>query len=264
MRRERQSGAEVGVASFHRRRTALADGAVVIEAQVGFAAIVDAAAYSQAQQAIDQRAAGVQAGLTGVAIVAVVLIGMVHAQRATPFGGDFLGDDVHHTTHGIGAVQGRHRATDHFDALDGRHRRHEAGGGFVEAIGSDVACGVLPAAIDQDQCVLAGQAADADVQAAGLSGALTHIDAFDVFQCLRQVAVALLLQVLLADHADARRRFGDLLFETGGTDDRVVERDRFGLGVGRQAAADQGAGQGGTCEGDGHAGSLCAVSLGLA
>src|SRR5690606_8424673 len=106
-----------------------------------------------------------------------------------PLGRDLFGDDVDYAAHGIGAVQGVHRAADHFDSLDGRQRRHEAGGGFTKTVGGDVACGILPAAVDQDQGVLALHAAHADVQAAGLAGALAHIDAFHVFQRLGDAAV---------------------------------------------------------------------------
>ena len=67
----------------------------------------------------------------------------VYKRQGSPFLGHLAGDDVDHAAHGVRAIQGRHRPTNHLDAFDGGHRRHEAGGGFVETIGGDVARGVL-------------------------------------------------------------------------------------------------------------------------
>ena len=255
MRGQSQAGADVLVATIDGRGAALADINAIAVTQIRLLAIKQATADLQAEQAVDQRTTGVDTGVAGVAEVAILLVGVILCHRAGPLLADLAGDDVDYPAHGVGAVERRHRATDHFDALDGRQRRHEAGGGFVEAVWRDIACGVLSTAVDEDQGVLAGHAANADVEPAGLAGALADVDAFHVAQCLRQVVVALLLQVFTADDADAGRCFGDLLFEAGGADDRVVERDRRVLGESRPAAADHGAGQGGTCVGDRHAGS---------
>ncbi len=256
VRGQAQAGAQVMRAALDRRGAALAHFDAVAVAQVGRFAIEQASAQLQAQQAIDQRATGVDAGVAGIAEVAVFLVGVVLRQRSGPFLGHLAGNDVDHAAHGVRTIERRHRAADDFDAFDGRQWRHEAGGRFVEAVGRDIARRVLTAPVDKDQGVLARHAADADIQSAGLARALADVDTFHVAQSLRQVVVALLLQIFTADDADARRCFGDLLFEAGGADDRVVERDRRVLGQGRPAAADHGAGQGSTCEGDRHAGSL--------
>ncbi|MCY1357337.1 hypothetical protein D9M69_438260 [compost metagenome] len=244
VRGEGQAAADGVVLALDRGGAAFADGGVVVEFQVRGAAVVQAAAHVHAQQAIDQRTAAVEARLAGVAEVAILLDGVLQGQGAAPFAADLLGDDVDHAAHGVGSIEGRHRPADHLDALDGGHRRHEAGGGFVEAVGSDVAGGILPAAVDQDQGVVARQAADADVQTAGLAGALAHVDAFHILQRLGQVAVALLLQVFLADHADARRRLGDLLFVAGGGDHRVGQLEGFGGGAAQLEGAGEADGTG--------------------
>src|SRR5690606_39571882 len=79
------------------------------------------AAQLQAQGVGDQRAAEVQLGGAGVAVFALLLQRRVDAGRASPLATDLLGDDVDHPTHGVGAIQGRHRAANDFDALDSRN-----------------------------------------------------------------------------------------------------------------------------------------------
>src|SRR5690606_3921413 len=143
---------------------------------------------------------------------------------------NLLSDDVDNAAHGVGTIQGRHRATNYFDTLDGRQRRHKAGGGLTKAVGGYVTRSVLPATVDKDQRVFALHPADADVQPARLAGALADINPFHIAQRLRQVVVALLLQIFLADHADARWCVGDLLLEAGSTDNHGVQIYRIVIG----------------------------------
>src|SRR5690606_28801102 len=206
-----------------------------------------------------ERAAGIHAGAAGVAVIAVLLKGVVQSDRSAPLVRDFLGDDIDHTTHGIRAIKRGHRAADHFDALDGRQGWHEAGTGFVKTIGRDVASRVLTTAVDQDQGVVAGHAAHADIKTAGLTSTLANVYPFDFIQRLGQVAVALLLQIFLTDHTDARRRLRDLLLEARGTDDGVAQRQWVGVGERVEAAANQGTGQGRAGEGGEHAVRLLGV-----
>src|SRR5690606_30865508 len=105
-----------------------------------------------------------------------------------------------------------------------------------------IASGILPATVDQDQSVLAGHATDADVESAGLAGALAHVDTFHILKRFGQVAVRLLLQLFLADHTDARRSLGNLLFKARSTDNHGVQVYRIVIGEGRQAAAEKGDG----------------------
>src|SRR5690606_942723 len=256
---ERQACAYVAVAPLNRGWAALADFDAAAVAQVRFFAIEQAAAYLQTQQTVDQRATGVEAGVAGIAEVPVFLIGVVLGDRTTPLAGNFLGDDIDHTAHGIGAVQGRHRSANHFDALDGRERRHKAGGGLTKAVGGYVTRSILPATVDQNERVLAVHAANADIQAAGLAGTLADIDTFYITQGLSQVVVALLLQIFLTDHTDARRCLRDLLLEARGTDDGVAQRQWVGVGERVEAAANQGTGQGRAGEGGEHAVRLLGV-----
>ncbi len=187
---------------------------------------------------------------------------MLDANRRGPLLADLAGDDVDHPAERIGAVEGGHRTADDFDPLDRRGRRHEAGGGFTEAVGGDVAGSILAAAVDEDQCVFAGHAADADVQSSGLAGVAVHVHAFDVLQCFGDAAEALFLQFFPSDHADARWRLGDLLFEAGGADNHAVQRDRRRLGHDAKAAAEQRGGKCGTGKGNEHANSYrCAVQF---
>ncbi|MNQ80670.1 hypothetical protein D3C85_956590 [compost metagenome] len=184
-------------------------------------AFLVATAQGQAEFVGQQRAAQVEVGRAAVAVFVVFLQGGVHRHGTAPRAANFLGDDVDHPAHGIGTVQGRHRATNHLDAFDGVDRRHKAALGFAEAVGGDVASGVLALAVDQDQGVGAAHAADADIQAAGLAGVAGNIDPFDVVEGFGQAGNPLLLQLLATDHADAGRRFGNFLFKPGCADDDI-------------------------------------------
>src|SRR5690606_41668622 len=62
-RSEGGAGANRVVTAVHRRCTTLADGAVVIETQIRGAAVIQAAAYCQPHQPLNQRATGIQTGL---------------------------------------------------------------------------------------------------------------------------------------------------------------------------------------------------------
>ncbi|MNP31301.1 hypothetical protein D3C76_1244160 [compost metagenome] len=80
-------------------------------------------------------------------------------QGAGPFLADFFGDDVHHATQGIGAIQGGHRAAHHFDALD------SIDGDPVEieiVMAEDGVAGVDALTVHQNQGVAAVQPTDAD------------------------------------------------------------------------------------------------------
>ena len=245
-----QARAPVGAAAFHRGRAPAADHAAVVKRQIRRPALVDAAAHGQAQQAIGQRPGQVDVGSGGGSVVAVLVEGVVEAERARPAAGHAAGDDVDHAADRIRAVQGGHRPADHLDPLDRGQRRHEAVGGLPEAVGRDVAAVVLAAAVDQHQGVGTGHAADADVQAAGLAGALADVHAFHFAQRFGQVAELLALQLLAGDHADAGRGVGDLLLEARGGHHHGVEVDRVGrggrLGQGGEGGQQQGGGQDGT------------------
>src|SRR5690606_36613269 len=154
------------------RGTALADIAAIIEGDIPCIALIKAAAQSYAGTILDPPGAAAAVGASALAVVAVFLENVVHGSGGTPLVPHFLGDEIEHTAHGFGAVQGSHGPAAHLDAFNARHRRHEAGGGLAEAVGRDVARRILTASIDQDQGVLTGHAAQADVQTAGFAGAL--------------------------------------------------------------------------------------------
>lgn len=124
-------------------------------------------------------------------------------------------DDVDDPAHRVRAVQGRHRAANHLDAFDGGHRWHEAVQRRAETVGRHVAGHVLAAAIDQDQRVVAGHAADADVQPARLACAAAHVNAFHILQGFGQIAVVARLKVLARHHRHGGRRFFQFLLEAG-------------------------------------------------
>src|SRR5690606_11467228 len=117
------------VLTLDRGGTALADIAAITEGQTGGTAELETPALGQADQVFHQRTAGIQVYPAALAIVAVFLKNMINTGSRAPFLGYLLGDDIDHTTDGIGAVEGGHRPADHLDALDGGHRRHEAGVG---------------------------------------------------------------------------------------------------------------------------------------
>src|SRR5690606_33421090 len=89
--------------------------------EIAFVLIVVGAGQLQTQNVLNQRYVDVRAGLPGV-FVEFIGFGrhrVLGGDAATEFIRDFFGDDVDHTTHGVGAVQGRCRPADDLDALDG-------------------------------------------------------------------------------------------------------------------------------------------------
>ncbi len=253
MRGQGEPGAQAVDVALHGARPALADrdlGTVRLGVGQGRGvALMEAAAHLQAKGLLDQRAAGIEAGLATVAELVVFVEGGFGLYRAAPRVAHLAGDDIDHPAHGIGAVEGRHRAADHLDALDRRDRRKEAGGGLTEAVGRDAAGGVLASAVDQDQGVVAGQAADADVASAGLAHLAAHVDAFHVAQGVGDAGDALFFQLLAADHRDAGRCLGQGLLVARGGDHDVVQLlallgqgGKGGGGGGQRHGAGQGIG----------------------
>src|SRR5690606_11431456 len=92
--RQREPSPQHVVAAFHWRDTPAADGAVVVEHQVRLVPQMDVAPYRQSQQVFYQRAARIDARVTGVAIVAVFLEGMAQGDGTAPFLRHFLGYDI--------------------------------------------------------------------------------------------------------------------------------------------------------------------------
>ena len=196
---ERQAGAKGVDFGFHRvgahgghHPTA----AIVHIGNVCGLAVRRAAAQGQAQQVLLNRAAQVELAAVGVAKGRFFLQAAIDGDGAAPGLAHFAGDDVDHPAHGIRAVQGGHGAANHFNALDGRHRGNKAGLRATKVVRGHVAGRVLAATINQNQRVIAGHTADADVGAAGFIGACAHVHAFHIFQRLRQIADALFLQLL--------------------------------------------------------------------
>ena len=226
-----QAGTQGVIAAIHRCNAALGCLATVFKVQVGCFPVKHAASHGQPQYVLDQRTAGVETGLAGITIVPVFLEGMLQGDRACPLIRDFLGDDVDHTADGIGTIESRHGATNDFDTLNGGKGRNETGGGVAESVRGNVTRWVLATAINKDQGVFTGQAPNADVQAAGFAGALAYIHALYRFECFPQVGKLTLLQALLIDHTDARRRIGNLLLKTGGGDHQLVHLHRLRSGL---------------------------------
>ncbi|MNV22740.1 hypothetical protein D3C71_1137270 [compost metagenome] len=165
-----------------------------------------------------------------------------------------LGDDVDHATHGVGAVQGGGRATDHFDAFDRIQRWDVVELIAAEVIRVDVAMVVLATAVDQDQRVIRAHAAHRNGALAGLVAGFAHVHAFQVTHRVEQGHVRALGQLFLGDDRNARRRIGDLLLKAAGGDDHLVQRGRgaVAIGVGGDAeGAEHGGGE--QVAGDGRA-----------
>ena len=215
VRREGEFRAEGVVAATDRGGAAFRYCGSVVELQFGVAAAHHAAAQRHAQLIGHDGAAQVEVRLVGVARLAVLLQQRLHTHGAAPFLGYLAGNDVDHPAHGVGAVEGGHRAADHLDALDRGHGGNEAGGGVTEAVGRDVARNVLATAVDKNQRVVAGHAADADVQVAGLAGGTAYVYALYVPQCVGQVGKGFLFQFLARDDGDRSGRGLDVLLEAG-------------------------------------------------
>src|SRR5690606_12011600 len=149
-----------------------------------------------------------------IAELGVFLDGNPVADRTAPVILHLAGDDIDDAAHGIGAIQGGHRPANHLDPLDGIHRRHIHELAVAEVVRPDVTHNALPTAVDEDQGVILGQAAHGDTDVAVLVEIGTYIHALNVAQGVGEARVGLTLKLLAADHADARRRIGYLLFET--------------------------------------------------
>ncbi|MOA28165.1 hypothetical protein D3C78_1490910 [compost metagenome] len=74
------------------------------------------------------------------------------------------------------------------------------------------AAGVYAFAVDQDQGVFGGHAADADIAAAATAG---NNDARHVFQRIGNIAVGFVFNLLTWDDRNGRRGVLDFLLETG-------------------------------------------------
>src|SRR5690606_36912218 len=194
----------------------------VVVYRVGGIAPVPAAAHGQVQPARHQRAGEVEIGGAVVAVVVIGLEGAAQGQRAGPGVQALAGDDVDHAAHGVGAVQGRHRAADHLDALDRVQRRDVVALVAAEGVRIDVAVVVLAAAVDQDQGGVRAHAAHRDRALAGLVAGLADVHALQVADRVQQGDVRALGQVLAGDHADAGRCVDDLLLIAGGGDHHGV------------------------------------------
>src|SRR5690606_34212294 len=90
----------------------------VLVDRVGGITLVPAAAHGQLQGAGHDRAGEVEVGGGVVAVGVVGLHRAAQGERTGPGVQAPVGDDVDHPAHRVGAVQGRHRATDHLDPLD--------------------------------------------------------------------------------------------------------------------------------------------------
>src|SRR5690606_39038215 len=191
----------------------------VVVHRVGGFALVPAAAHGQVQGARHQWAGEVEVGGGVVAVGAVGLEGAAEGDRAGPGVQALAGDDVDHAAHGVGAVQGRHRAADDLDPLDRVQRRDVVELVAAEVVRIDVAVVVLAAAVDQDQGVVRAHAAHGDRALAGLVAGLADVHALQVAHGVQQGDVGTAGQVLAGDHADAGRRVDDLLLEAGRGDD---------------------------------------------
>jgi len=218
----REAGADVLVVCASGAEAEAGDGDLgtgeVFVLEGGGLAMEGAAAKSEAEAFGDDGAGEVEVALRGIAVVGVGLEGAADGGGAGPALADFAGDDVDDAAHGIGAVEGGHGAADDFDAFDGGDGRHEAGGGFAKAVGGDAAGGVLAAAVDEHEGVVAGHAADADGETTGLADVLADIDAFDVDEGLCKIGDPAFAKLLLLDHGDAGGGIADDLLEAAGGD----------------------------------------------
>ncbi|MNU53493.1 hypothetical protein D3C71_425260 [compost metagenome] len=233
MRRQGQTTAQRPDLVLDRRGAALGHAdfcsGVVVVAQVGGVAGLIAAAQRHAEQVLHQRAGGVEVAAVHVSEAGVFLEGGVGAEGAAPDIAHLAGDDVDHAAHGVRTIESRDRTAHHFDALDGRHRRNEAGRGLAEAVRSDGAGGVLAATVDEDQSIVRRHAADGDVQAARLTRRGADINALDIGQGLGQALVAFAFQLPARQDADRGRGLCDALLEARGGDDDVGDGGRLGL-----------------------------------
>ena len=135
---------------------------------------------------------------------------------ARPGIADFARDDIDDAAHGVGPVQGGHRAAHHFNAFDGIQRRHETELSAAEAIRIDIADIALPTPVDKDQGVISRQAPHGDAEVTVLVGAGADVDAFHIAQGIGQAGVRPRCQGLAINDGDAGRCVGELLIKTGG------------------------------------------------
>ena len=211
-RRDRQFGGQAAVAG------ALgAAGAVARIEHMVFRPVAVIAVHLEADQAVADRSAKPEVALAGIAVARVLLEDAAQIDRTVPLRRHLAGNDVDHAAHRIRTVQRRHRPAHHFDALDGFQRRDHA---RLYAAGTAVhgLAGVLPLAVDHDQRVFAGHAADRDVLLAAFAD---DADPFQMADGVLQVGERLAFQILAREHRDAGRCFLDFLFVAGGRDHHV-------------------------------------------
>src|SRR5690606_34570409 len=110
----------------------------------------------------------------------VFLKGKPMGDGTTPSVHHFAGDDIDHSTHGVGPVEGRHRTAYDFDACDGVQRRHVHELAVAEIVRADIPHITLAAAVYQHQRVVLWQAAHGDADVAVLVEVSTDIYALDV------------------------------------------------------------------------------------
>ena len=175
-----------------------------------FLAAAGAAVNLQAQCVRQQRPAEAEVALLDVAGTGIVLNDGVQLHRAAPLLGDLAGDHVDHAADGVRAVQGGHGAAHHFDPLDGLQRRQPVLLETGTAVGAGFAGGHR-LAVDQDQGVLGGHAADHDVVAAIAGAAAGDDHPGNIPQRVGGVLIVALLDLLARDHADRGRRVLQLL-----------------------------------------------------
>ncbi|MNP13420.1 hypothetical protein D3C76_1057010 [compost metagenome] len=200
-------------------------------------------------EGVGERAVEAEAHALGGAFVTVLGKVLVNGHVAVGFARGLLGDDVDHPAHGPGAIAGRGRATDHFDALD-LVGRHPVGITARVALASPAVAHRTAAAdrlaIDQDQGVFRAHAADVDlpvVAALATGGVAGQVDSRHGADDLRQVVGRrAFLDVLGGDDRHARRLLG--FFQCSGHHVLAFQLDgRRLVGGGLHGAAQQAAGQ---------------------
>ena len=196
---------------------------------IAFLAIEGTTVDLQFEQVRHQCATCIEAQRIVVRKVRIGLISTLQTPTTAPLIARLAGDDVDHTTQRVRAVQGRHRAANHLDTLNGRHRRNKYAGRIVKSVWRDSTRAVLPAAINQNQRVTARQPAQADALVTGLVAAsvlVIHIDADDIAQGIAQAGDLFALQLFTGNDGNTRRRFAKVLLKTCGTDNRGLQAHR--------------------------------------
>ena len=78
-----------------------------------------------------------------------------------------LGNDVHHAADSIGAIDGRGRSADHFNAFNSPYGRHKDTPG-VKPVVDHAFRRILTAAVNEDHGVVGPKPADRDIRCAHL------------------------------------------------------------------------------------------------